>query len=676
MTKNLFWTGGFDSTFRLLQLIEDPKVSLINLFFLALNIDNIEETSLKRRSVKNEIESINKVLKIIDTTKINKLNIFGPHKNLIEYKFILDDFKFLNFIIRDEINYSDDLKNAYSKLFDMDIVPREKSQYGAITQIMNELDITAEVCIEKDGGLYNQISQFVEINGDLSKKIEGSELGEVFKRYNMPLFWIDKKNMLEESSLKKWTHILSETWTCWYPVKDKQCGLCFACQRRPFLYKKFDISINKNEIIDNIYNIKNNFNYFTDYEIDFLSKEYDEINSFKKNISYQEKNKMKVTANIATQPKRFWNLLATLESIKNQFDEIRIYLNNYTEVPHELSKYTTFIGKDLTDNGKMFWSNNPNEYYFTLDDDIIYPPDYVEKTLPLIEDRIVSYHGLKLMGTGQSYYNSNIYYSHKKRLNKEKYLEVGGTGVMAFNTNIFKPTLWRTPIKKMCDLLISLEASLYNIPIVILPHSSNWIRNSFDISSGKKVEGIYDEFMLNDNKQSIISDMIQLYKQSQFRDKDNLIIAGSITKQDVYHLNDKIQKYKNDRNNFYHIGSGDGKLITQMSILSNFDKYIGIETISERIKFSDSIKENLKIENIEFKKSNLDEISIEENSVVYLNDITMNLEETKKTWNKLPIGSILLCSNIIPNIFPIDKITIQTSWNKFLKKDILLYLKS
>ena len=105
---------------------------------------------------------------------------------------------------------------------------------------------------------------------------------------------------------------------------------------------------------------------------------------------FQIKKGHKVTANIATQPKRFESLLETLESIDGQFDEIRLYLNNFSYVPDELKKYTTYIGDDLTDNGKFFWSNNEDEYYFTLDDDIIYPSDYVEKTLPLIGDRIVT----------------------------------------------------------------------------------------------------------------------------------------------------------------------------------------------------------------------------------------------------------------------------------------------
>ena len=272
MNKNLFWTGGFDSTYRLLQLISDQKVKSIDLYFLALNIDNIEDTSLKRRSIKNEVIAINKILKSVDTTKIKTLNIYGPHRNLIEYKFILDDFKFINFIIKDEIIYNNDLINAYSKLYDLEIVPREKSQYGAITQLINELNIEAEVCVEKDGGIFQQISKHVDIRGRILKDCKVPEIQYVFGNYQMPLFWIEKKNMLEEASIRNWTSILAETWSCWYPVDNKQCGKCFACQRRPFLSITTSDDETNSQKIDKLYSINSTFNFFSNYEIDFHYK--------------------------------------------------------------------------------------------------------------------------------------------------------------------------------------------------------------------------------------------------------------------------------------------------------------------------------------------------------------------------------------------------------------------
>ena len=185
----------------------------------------------------------------------------------------------------------------------------------------------------------------------------------------------------------------------------------------------------------------------------------------------------RVTANIATQPYRFSSLMKTLESIRDQFDEVRICLNGFRSVPIELDGYTTYLGDDLTDNGKFFWSGCESEYYFTLDDDIVYPSDYVQRTLPLIGDRVVSYHGRRLVGRGEKYYDNHHVYLFGDRMEKETSLDVAGTGVMAFDTDVFRPTLWTSPNLRMSDLLISLEAHMRRIPLVCLPSKSAWIKD-------------------------------------------------------------------------------------------------------------------------------------------------------------------------------------------------------
>ena len=85
---------------------------------------------------------------------------------------------------------------------------------------------------------------------------------------------------------------------------------------------------------------------------------------------------MKKTCNIATMPSRIDQLRLTLDSLRPQFDEIRIYLNEFTYVPSFVKEFTYFQGgENLTDNGKFYGLKDlkEDEYYFTLDDDIIYP---------------------------------------------------------------------------------------------------------------------------------------------------------------------------------------------------------------------------------------------------------------------------------------------------------------
>ena len=82
---------------------------------------------------------------------------------------------------------------------------------------------------------------------------------------------------------------------------------------------------------------------------------------------------MKASINIATYPGREDALVKMLESVRGQFDEVRVYVNQYDDF--ELDNYEIIKagatrvewGEDLTDNGKFYFIKDlyKNEYYFT-----------------------------------------------------------------------------------------------------------------------------------------------------------------------------------------------------------------------------------------------------------------------------------------------------------------------
>lgn len=228
MKKNLFWTGGFDSTFRLLQLLDDNLVTEINLFYISLIIDNVENSDIRRKSIVNEIDSMITILKNIDISKIKNFTIIGKNEDLIRYSFMFD-FSFMNFIQRDKIEYSDKNKVYLFDLLALDIISRPINQWGAITQILDDLNIEAEICIEKDGGIWGKIKNYV-IDG----RIQFNLLPPLsaFSNYQIPLFDVNREEMLKNSN-DNWIKILEMTWSCWYPKDNKPCGRCFTCKRRP-----------------------------------------------------------------------------------------------------------------------------------------------------------------------------------------------------------------------------------------------------------------------------------------------------------------------------------------------------------------------------------------------------------------------------------------------------------
>ena len=397
--------------------------------------------------------------------------------------------------------------------------------------------------------------------------------------------------------------------------------------------------------------------------IEYISS-FDTIND----LVYPVDTSLKVTANIATQPHRFESLLKTLETIDGQFDEIRLYLKNFDYVPSELKKFTTYIGEDLTDNGKFFWSNNDNEYYFTLDDDILYPNDYVEKTLPLIGDRIISYHGRILVGQNRGYYSKHKAYMYYWELPRERKLDVMGTGVSAFNTNFFKPNLWRTPNYKMTDLVISLEAHMCNIPIISPKKSKNWL--SFEDLSYARIEGGIGHEMYDRN--DILSpwvDMIYILTRSNIDLKE---INYSYDKDSIVKICDFINKQTIDNYVLVNIRTGNGSLIDEISKLTNFRSIYSYDTDDKRIK-----KCNRKyLQNIvQYKDCQLySEINLQlKDCFVVLDDIKISNKIATQIFKNMKVGSHLICHNLVNNVFPDDKLKLKLEDGK--EVDFFYYLK-
>ena len=146
------------------------------------------------------------------------------------YSFILP-FRFVNFIGRENIEYSDKVKVNQFDLWSIGIIPRPVNQYGAISQILDEINIEAEVGIEKEGGVWSNTFYLFE-SIDINNKIKFKPFKGIsaFERYQLPLYNISREEMLEKS--KKWIPILTNTWSCWYPENDQECQSCFACLRR------------------------------------------------------------------------------------------------------------------------------------------------------------------------------------------------------------------------------------------------------------------------------------------------------------------------------------------------------------------------------------------------------------------------------------------------------------
>lgn len=211
---------------------------------------------------------------------------------------------------------------------------------------------------------------------------------------------------------------------------------------------------------------------------------------------------MKITFNMATMPERSHVSLAAIDSIYDQADEIRIYLNNFKDVPAQFQrdKITCHIGEDLKSSGKLFWAQQPDQYYFCIDDDLIYPDTYCRDMLKKLDeynnDAIVSLHGKVLkQGLKTSYFCQIVKNYHcLQDVDYDSPVHVIGNGVSVFNTNNINIDLKQFKYLYMDDITVSLQANNQNKKRVVMAHKRDYLKYN-----DPKVPTLHDKYKFNES---------------------------------------------------------------------------------------------------------------------------------------------------------------------------------
>ena len=109
-----------------------------------------------------------------------------------------------------------------------------------------------------------------------------------------------------------------------------------------------------------------------------------------------------IVANLATYPPRRRNLMRVVADIAPQVDRLNVILNQYDRVPEALSAFGNVVplipGEDTKDTGKFYPDVSGAQWVFMVDDDILYPADFIARTLRLaretgIDRFCAGYHG-------------------------------------------------------------------------------------------------------------------------------------------------------------------------------------------------------------------------------------------------------------------------------------------
>lgn len=214
-TAKVMWTGGMDSTLRILQLS-----------YLDIDIQPYYVYVKKRLTRDKEVDTVNKITKMIKNRSTTKANIL-PLKILDE-----DDFR----------PFEQDIVDAYKRLIKNQHISIQNLLLSQVTRNIPGLEISFEKTKNSNDtslvdnvlgqkGIREEVDETGEIYCYITEKT-GKDEFTVFGNYKFPkrIITLTKEDEVSEFEKMNAMDIAKETWFCQNPVGDEACGYCLVCR--------------------------------------------------------------------------------------------------------------------------------------------------------------------------------------------------------------------------------------------------------------------------------------------------------------------------------------------------------------------------------------------------------------------------------------------------------------
>ena len=205
---NILWTGGWDSTFQLLQLALIQKKPVIPYYLIDDN----------RRSTKVEMKTMEMIRSKI-TSESNDSDI------------CIEDIQFFKV---NEIPEDMAITVAYNNLLAHNFMG---SQYEWLARFCKANDISElQLCIHKDDKAFQVIKNNICPSEDnpnifqVDDNYKGTDEFTVFGAFTFPVLNLSKLEMKSIAKQQQLDHIMALTWFCHKPTQHhKPCGKCNPC---------------------------------------------------------------------------------------------------------------------------------------------------------------------------------------------------------------------------------------------------------------------------------------------------------------------------------------------------------------------------------------------------------------------------------------------------------------
>lgn len=200
----VFWTGGWDSSFRVISLADKPVT--IQPFYLGD----------ERVSERNELNAME-----------------GIKRDLLNRAATQCTFRPVQIVQTSDVEKDAAVTHAYQKL-----QSRLGSQYDWLARFA-KTHPGIELCIHKDDRAFEVMStlgkvRYVEdtvVGGyfEIDRELSDPAVVLLFGNLRFPLLDLSKQDMKERSMREGTFAMMEKTWFCHRPIRNEPCGVCNPC---------------------------------------------------------------------------------------------------------------------------------------------------------------------------------------------------------------------------------------------------------------------------------------------------------------------------------------------------------------------------------------------------------------------------------------------------------------
>lgn len=200
----LLWTGGWDSTFRLLGLVLADRRPVRPFYVLdTARRSSIVELNTMHRIRRSIAKMSEATAALVRPTTIASIHDVAPDAEITAR-----------------------YKRLKARLF-------LGEQYDWLARFVRQFDLQdLELCVHLDDKAHAFLENHVARADDcwvLKKDVADEDL-TLFAPFRFPLLSLTKTDMHRTAAERGFLHIMNDTWFCFSPVRNRPCGVCNPCQ--------------------------------------------------------------------------------------------------------------------------------------------------------------------------------------------------------------------------------------------------------------------------------------------------------------------------------------------------------------------------------------------------------------------------------------------------------------